>query len=65
MPKKLTRDELLRRMLKRLDRMERDAIALGKEMAQFDEFPYTAERMVGDVQRASRDTWRLIQGEPI
>lgn len=60
-----TRDELLLRMAKRAERMERDAIALGREMAAVPEFHYTAEHIVADIQRVGRDIQRIASGEPI
>lgn len=65
MATKLTRDELLLRMARRADRMERDAIALGKEMAKIEEFFYTAENIIRDIQRVARDIQRAVAGEPI
>lgn len=65
MAKKPTRDELLLRMAKRIERMERDAAALGREIASVPEFYYTAEVLVGDIQRIGRDVQRLVAGEPI
>jgi hypothetical protein len=65
MTRKLTRDELLLSMARRAERMERDAVQLGKEMARIDEFCYTAENIIRDIQRVGGDIHRIVAGEPI